>query len=137
MPRFGPASKRNLAGAHPLLQKLFNAVILDTDCTVLDAQRNRADQEKAFALGHSRAHFGQSAHNWSPAVAVDVVPYPLNWEDTKAFQALAKIVLEKAKELDIPIVWGGSWTSIKDMPHYELGPNWRVWAKNSKPYTGA
>jgi peptidoglycan L-alanyl-D-glutamate endopeptidase CwlK len=135
MPKFGAASKRNLAEAHPLLQQLFNAVILKTDCTVLDAQRNRQQQEQAFALGHSRAHFGQSAHNWSPAVAVDVVPYPLDWEDTKAFQALAHVVLETAKELDIPITWGGSWATLKDMPHYELTP-WREWAKKSKPYTG-
>lgn len=136
MPKFGPASKRNLAEAHPLLQQLFNAVILKTDCTVLDAQRNRAQQEQAFALGHSRAHFGQSAHNWSPAVAVDVVPYPLDWSDTKAFQALAKVVMATAKDLDIPIVWGGSWPTLKDMPHYQLGPDWRTWAKKSKPYTG-
>lgn len=136
MPSFSAKSKKNLAEAHPLLQKLFNAVILKTDCMVLDAQRNKQQQEQAFKLGHSHAHFGQSAHNWSPAVAVDVVPYPLDWTDTKSFQALAKIVLATAKELDIPIEWGGSWATLKDMPHYELSP-WRTWAKQSKPYTGS
>lgn len=135
MPKFGTASKRHLAGAHPLLQMLFNAVILETNCTVLDSQRGRIAQEKAFALGHSHAHFGQSAHNWQPSVALDVVPYPLNWTDTAAFQALAKVVLRKAKELDIPITWGGSWETLKDMPHYELTP-WREWAKKSKPFEG-
>ena len=135
MPKFGTKSRANLAGAHPLLQKLFNEVIKDIDCTVLDSQRDRQAQERAFKLGHSKAHFGQSAHNWSPAIAVDVVPFPLDWEDTASFRRLAKVVLSKAKELQIPIEWGGSWTGLVDMPHYELSP-WRDWAKKSKPYGG-
>lgn len=124
MPKFSAKSRAHLAQAHPILQTLFNAVIEKTDCTVLDAQRGRAAQEKAFALGNSRAHFGQSAHNFVPAVALDVVPYPLDWADTKAFQALAKIVLETAREQGADITWGGTFTTIKDMPHYELG-NWK------------
>jgi peptidoglycan L-alanyl-D-glutamate endopeptidase CwlK len=135
MPKFSAASKARLAQAHPLLQKLFNAVILETDCTVLDAQRGKAAQEAAFAARRSRAHFGQSAHNWSPAVALDVVPYPLDWENTAAFRALAAVVKRKAKELGIPIAWGGDWKTLVDMPHYELSP-WRDWAKKSKPYDG-
>lgn len=134
MPKFGTSSKKHLAGAHPLLQQLFNEVIKDIDCTILDSQRGRADQEKAFKLGHSKAHFGQSAHNWNPSVAMDVVPSPLDWDDTAAFKALAKVVKAKAKALNIPVVWGGDWPNFKDYPHYELGPDWRVWAKKSKPF---
>lgn len=135
MPKFGARSKKNLAGAHPLLQQLFNDVIQHIDCSVLDSQRGRVDQEKAFKLGHSKAHFGQSAHNWAPAVALDVVPSPLDWDDTAAFKALGKVVTARAKALNIPISWGGSWKTFKDYPHYELDP-WRTWAKQSKLFEG-
>lgn len=130
MPSFGQESKDNLAQAHPDLQRLFNAVIEEYDCKVLDAQRNHDEQEAAFRKGNSRAHFGQSPHNYIPAIALDVVPYPIDWKDLKRFRALAKIVKAKAVELDIPIQWGGDWTSIKDYPHYELSP-WRTYAKQA------
>lgn len=83
------ASSRRLAGAHPLLRQLFTAVAAQIPILVLDSQRGRRAQEQALAAGHSRAHFGQSAHNWSPAVALDVVPAPLDWNDFGRFVALA------------------------------------------------
>jgi peptidoglycan LD-endopeptidase CwlK len=135
MPKFGKASRDNLAEAHPLLQKLFNEVIKETDCKVLDAQRGKAAQEEAFRKGHSRAHFGQSPHNYSPSIALDVVPWPLNWKDTESFKRLAAVVKAKAKALKIPITWGGDWKSLVDMPHYELKP-WRTFAAKARPYTG-
>lgn len=100
-----------------------------------DSQRGKAAQERAFALGHSRAHFGQSAHNWSPAIALDVHPMPLDWTNIASFVAVSKVILSTAEELGVPLVWGGTWTSIKDYPHYELTP-WREWAAKSKPFAG-
>lgn len=135
MPSFGAASKKSLAQAHPLLQQLFTEVIKDFDCKVLDAQRGRAKQEEAFKRGNSRAHFGQSPHNWSPAIALDVVPYPIDWNDLARFRKLGALVKKKAAALGIPISWGGDWKSLKDYPHYELTP-WRTYAKKSKPFEG-
>src|SRR5690349_12542941 len=135
MPSFSAASKKALAQAHPLLQQLFAEVIKEFDCKVLDAQRGRAKQEEAFRRGNSRAHFGQSPHNYAPAIALDVVPYPLDWEDIPSFKALGKVVKAKAKALQIPISWGGDWSSLKDYPHYELAP-WRDFAKKSKLIAG-
>lgn len=137
MPVFGSTSKARLAGAHPLLQKLMNTAIARAtpaqDFTIMDAQRGRAEQELAFRRGNSKAHFGQSAHNWNPAVALDVAPYPIDFNDKQRFIDLAqKLILPVAKELKIPIRWGGDWNmdgSIADgwdFPHYELHP-WREW----------
>jgi D-alanyl-D-alanine carboxypeptidase len=133
MPKLSTASQRRLAGAHPLLQRLFVAVAADAAIIILDGQRGRAAQERAFALGHSRAHFGQSAHNWSPAIALDVVPAPLDWEDLDRFRALAALVKAKARALNVQIVWGGDWPTLRDMPHYELDP-WRSFAATAKPF---
>jgi hypothetical protein len=111
MPKLSAASQTRLAGAHPQLRKLFAACAADPNCppfAVLDSQRGRQAQEKAFALGRSKAHFGQSAHNWSPAIAVDVAPYPVNWTKLERFKALGAFVTAKAKALGIPVSWGGS-----------------------------
>jgi peptidoglycan LD-endopeptidase CwlK len=134
------SSQARLALAHPLLRKLFAACASDPACppfAVLDSQRGRQAQEKAFALGHSRAHFLQSAHNWAPSVAVDVVPYPIDWNNLARFNALGKFITAKAAALGIDITWGATFPKLKDMPHYEL-TNWRdlVAAKKVKPFEG-
>lgn len=135
----------NLQYAHPLIIKLFTEVAKHISIQILDARRGRAAQELAFRQGHSEVHFGDSAHNWVPAVAVDVVPLPLNWNSAQPFIDLGqKFVLPIAKQMGIKIRWGadfnmnGNYTDdhFKDLPHYELFP-WRDWAhKDSKLYTG-
>lgn len=130
------ASAARLAGAHPLLHTLFQAVAARTPIIILDSQRGRAAQEEAFRKGNSKAHFGESAHNWTPSVALDVAPRPLNWDDRKAFITLSTIAFEEARRLRIPIRWGGDWNrngiltdeKLSDLPHYELDP-WREFAK--------
>jgi len=135
MPKLSAASRGRLAGAHPLLQQLFAAVAEEAAILVLDSQRGRVAQERAFALGNSHAHFGQSAHNWAPAIALDVVPSPLDWNDAARFANLAAIVKARAEALRIPIAWGGDWRSFKDLPHYELSP-WRSFAAKARPFFG-
>ena len=135
MARLSAASQRQLDGAHPLLQQVFTAVAAEADIAILDSQRGRAAQERAHASGNSRAHFGQSPHNWSPAIALDVAPWPIDWTDLGRFRALARLVNARAAEMGIPIAWGGDWKSIVDMPHYELDP-WRQFAAKAKPFEG-
>ena len=143
MPSFSASSRSRLAKAHPLLQDIMNEAIKQYDFTILDSQRGRADQEKAFREGKSKAHFGQSAHNWSPSVALDVAPFPIDWNETKRFHDLAAIILNIAREKNIPLRWGGDWdmngkpntSGLIDLPHFELHP-WREWAKKCKPYGG-
>jgi len=139
MPNFGDASKASRAKLHPKLQELVDAAIKEIDFKILDATRGRAAQEKAFAQGNSKAKFGQSAHNYVPAIAADLFPAPYDWNNRQAFINLSKVVLRIAKEKGIPIRWGGDWNGDGnlsdgwDMPHYELTP-WRDWAKQSKLY---
>lgn len=144
MPSFSAASAQRLAGAHPLLQKVFNEVIKKTDIVIMDSQRGRAAQEEAFRKGNSKAHFGQSAHNWAPSVALDVAPFPIDWNDRGRFIALSKIVLATAKDLGVPLRWGGDWNQngiltdekLSDLPHYEVHP-WRDFANRDCKLFGA
>jgi peptidoglycan L-alanyl-D-glutamate endopeptidase CwlK len=116
---------------HHLLQEIVDEAIKEFDFTILDAQRGRAEQERAFHEHKSNAHFGQSAHNYVPAVAMDLAPYPIDFNDIKRFQALHSIIMPIAARLKIPLDWGGDWKTLKDMPHFELSP-WRQWAKESR-----
>ena len=141
MPTFGAASSAALAKCHPKLQLIANEAIKEIDFRVLDATRGRADQERAFAGGKSKARFGQSAHNYVPAIAFDLFPAPYDWNNRQSFINLSKVILRIAKEKGVPLRWGGDWdmdgnlSDGWDMPHYELH-KWRDWAKQSKLYEG-
>jgi len=143
MPTFGTASIASRAKLHPKLQELVDAAIKEIDFKILDATRGRAAQEKAFAQGNSKVRFGQSAHNYVPAIAADLFPAPYNWDDFQSFEKLYAVMRRIAKEKDIPIRCGidfnmdGDKTTSDswDGGHYELHP-WRDWAKQSKLYEG-
>ena len=120
MPSYSKSSTDKLDTCHSDLQRLFEEVIRHRDCTIITGNRNREDQEKAFQEGKSKAHYGQSFHNYSPSLAVDVMPYPIDWDDIKGIHEFAGFVLGVAAAMNIRIQWGGHFKSFFDGPHYEL-----------------
>lgn len=60
--------------------------------------------------------------------AVDLVPYPVNWNDLTKFDQVAKAMFAAAKELGVSIRWGANWDNDGnyrekgeyDSPHFEL-----------------
>ena len=60
--------------------------------------------------------------------AVDLVPYPVNWNDLTKFDQVAKAMFAAAKELGVSIRWGADWDNDGnyrekgeyDSPHFEL-----------------
>lgn len=133
MATFDKSSAEVLSKAHPLLRKLMTACIKQRSFKILQSTRGRAAQELAYRQGRSKVRFGNSAHNYSPAIAMDVVPLPVDWKNLKEFESLARdVILPTANRLGIPIRWGGDWNMngktlderFVDMPHYELHP-WR------------
>lgn len=139
MPTFSKRSLAARAELHPKLQQVVDAAILGVDFVILDAQRGRAEQEKAFKSGFSKAKFGQSAHNYVPAIALDLCPYPIDFNDAAKFRIIAKTIMACAAKLKIPLRWGGDWDMdgdwkderFLDWGHFELTP-WRDFAKTSK-----
>lgn len=137
MPSFGAKSKANLAKCHPALQKVLKEAIKLTDFSINETTRNKADQEAAYKAGNTKVHFPNSAHNQTPSVAADLLPYPFKgWGDTQGFLRVMNAMLRASQQLGIPIRWGGDWDrdgkstdeTFRDLPHYELHP-WRDWAK--------
>jgi len=143
MPTFGASSLAALAKCHPLMQEIAQEAIKTIDFKVLDSTRGRTDQERAYATGRSKAKFGQSAHNYVPAIAFDLFPAPYDWNNRAAFKKLSGVIMAIAKKKGVPIRWGGDWnmdgdkttSDAWDMPHFELHP-WRTWAKKSKLFEG-
>lgn len=120
MPKFGKRSKRELATAHPDLQRLFNEVIKIYDCSVICGHRGKEDQDLAYRSGKSNAKWPKSNHNKTPALAVDCVSYPVDWSNVNEFYQLAGVVKAVAFQLGIKIKWGGDFKGAWDKPHFEL-----------------
>ncbi|MGB0749039.1 MAG: M15 family metallopeptidase [Magnetospiraceae bacterium] len=102
------------------------------DCSILCGYRSPEEQALAFAAGRSKARPGQSPHNHSPALAVDVAPYPIDWSDRDRFHYFAGFVIAAALTLGIDLRWGGDWdrdtqtrdNRFDDLVHFELS-DWR------------
>lgn len=60
------------------------------------------------------------ASKHSQGRAVDLVPYPVDWNDLDKFRLIAEAMKQAAKELNVPINWGGDWQKTKDYPHFEV-----------------
>ena len=128
MPKLGRRSKKNLSEAHLLLQELFEEVIKHYDCSIIEGKRPQEEQDKLYHAGKSKLKFPQSKHNKPPSLAVDVVPYPVDWNNTKRFYHFGGLVIGIAASMGIDIRWGGDWDSdntfkdqtFHDLPHFEL-----------------
>ena len=141
---FGRRSLERLNTCHTDLITLFTVVGEEIDCTVDCGHRNEEDQEKAVASGNSKVHFPDGKHNASPSNAIDVLPYPVDWDDLPRFYYFAGYVMAQAEllrevgEITHRIKWGGNWRGLNngridfsynmkprvldDLPHYELIP---------------
>ena len=132
MPKFSEASKGKLATCHSDLQRVFEEVVTHFDCTILNGYRPELAQERMFREGLSKAHFGESPHNFRPALAVDVAPYPIDWKDRERFTFFAGQVIATARGMGIYLKWGGDWdrdthlsdNRFDDFPHFEI-VGWR------------
>src|SRR5688572_17715753 len=81
MPRFSQSSAIRLSTCHPALRDLFETVVEEVDCLVIEGHRGEAAQNAAFARGASQLKYPHGKHNRLPSMAVDVAPAPLDWGD--------------------------------------------------------
>jgi peptidoglycan LD-endopeptidase CwlK len=113
-------SKERLEGVHPdLVRVVHRALQLSPiDFGISEGLRTRERQIQLKKAGASKTLNSRhlSGH------AVDVVAYigkDVRW-DWPLYEQIAVAFKQAAKELDVPIVWGGDWTTLRDGPHYEL-----------------
>jgi peptidoglycan L-alanyl-D-glutamate endopeptidase CwlK len=130
MPKFGAASKRNLATCDHQIQRLLNEAIKHVDFSVTCGNRGKKAQTEAYEDGFSSVEWPDSKHNDMPSMAADVAPYAngILWDDLEGFTLLAGIIKGISLMLDIPIRIGVDWDgdlvvkehSFLDRPHIEL-----------------
>ena len=128
MAKFGKRSKKNLSTCHEDLQNVFNEVIKYVDCSVLEGHRSEERQEQLFSEGKTKVHYPKGRHNSKPSRAVDVVPYPTDWNDRERFHLFSGFVIGLARGMGITLRWGGDWNmnfevddnKFDDFPHFEL-----------------
>ena len=116
--KLGTRSKQSLSGVHvDLVAVVEKAIeITEVDFSVIEGIRHIERQRQLVKAGKSTTL--NSRH--ITGHAVDMVPYPVDWEDLERFELMAKAMKLAAEELEIPIVWGGDWKSFYDAPHFEL-----------------
>ena len=128
MPRFGKRSKERLATCDERLQEVFNEVIQFVDCSVLEGHRSQERQDKLYDEGKTKVKFPRGRHNSNPSRAVDVTPYPVDWEDRERQTLFAGFVLGIARAKGIKLRWGGDWdmdfqvmdNRFDDFPQFEV-----------------
>lgn len=148
MPKFSKRSIAILETCDERLQGLFLALVKRFDCKVVSGYRTPEAQTALFKKGrwfnertmkweivnplqivtYKDGVLKKSKHNLDPSPAIDVVPYPLNWNDRERMYYFAGYVKATAYHLNIPIRWGGDWdddTEVQDhkfvdLPHFEL-----------------
>jgi len=131
MAKFSNNSKIKLRSCDEKLQLLFNVVIQNFDCTIIDGYRSNIEQNRLFLEKKSKLSAGKSKHNTNPSKAIDVAPYiagkGLSFDLNQCY-FFAGYVIRIAEELGITLRWGGDWDSdgnlndqsFNDLVHFEL-----------------
>lgn len=128
MAKYSKNSLKELGTCDIRIQNIFHKVIKVWDCTILEGHRTKEQQEKAYKTGRSQVQYPNSKHNIFPSIAIDVAPYPIDWNDWKRFYHFAGIVIGIAHQMGIKLRWGGNWDSdfslkdnnFNDLVHFEI-----------------
>lgn len=147
-------SMARLKGVHPRLIRVVMRAIAITrqDFFVLEGVRSRARQHVLYGQGRTRNellavgvdpdlskpsmqkvtwtlrsnHFVNT--NTAYGHAVDLAPYPIDWNTLAKFDAISKAMFEAARIEGVKIRWGADWDrdgnprerGETDSPHFEL-----------------
>lgn len=123
--KLSAASQMKLAGVHPYLVRVVRraAEITTCDFIVTEGKRTVARQKQLVAAGASRTLRSRHLPGKAGfACAVDLaalVGGKVRW-DWPLYAKLAAAMKQAAKDLGVPIEWGGDWKSFKDGLHFQL-----------------
>lgn len=149
--KLGARSIERLNGVKPDLVRVVQRAIeiSSVDFTVLEGVRSKDQAYINYGKGRSVSDLaakGVPAKYANPKAAkvtwlkdplsskhmtgdaVDLAPYPIDWNDLKRFDKVADAMFKAAKELGVKIRWGADWNGNgvfrekgeSDSPHFEL-----------------
>lgn len=138
MPKFSEKSKSKLYTCHQDIIDIMEEVIKIFDFTIIYGNRSIKEQLELYSKGrefldgnwiitdkkkivtYCDGMIKKSKHNFYPSLAIDIAPYPIDWNDLTRFRELSEVVKKIALEKNIKIRWGGDFKKLKDSPHFEL-----------------
>ena len=131
--KLGKTSIARLKGVDKTLVNIVKRAIeiSEVDFSVLEGVRTLERQRELYAQGRTAP--GKIV-TWTmkskhiDGKAVDLVPYPLDWNDLSKFDKIRNAMFQAAKEQDVNLRWGADWNGNGeyrekgeyDSPHFEL-----------------
>jgi peptidoglycan L-alanyl-D-glutamate endopeptidase CwlK len=124
MPKFGKKSRANLKGVNTKIVNVLNQSIKHFDFSIIEGLRSVETQKSYVAKGASKTM--KSKH--LEGKAVDIAPYPIDYDDIERFVYLGGFILGVASQLGVKLRWGLDWdrdtytkdTGFRDIGHFEL-----------------
>ena len=128
MPKFGKRSKERLKGVDTKLVNVLNELIKIMDCTIIEGVRSEEKQQEYFKKGKSKIDGITKKGMHQLGKAIDLAPYPIDWNDRDRFHYMGGMIRGIAKQLNVNVRWGGDWdsdgqtkdNSFDDLVHVEI-----------------
>ena len=128
MPRFGKRSKERLKGVDVKLVNVLNELIKIMDVTIIEGVRSEAKQKEYFAKGKSKIDGVTKLGQHQKGKAVDLAPYPIDWNDRDRFYYMGGMLRGIAQQLKVDVRYGGDWdgdgqvydNDFDDLVHIEV-----------------
>ena len=124
MYKFGKRSRERLKGVDAKLVNVLNELIKMMDVTIIEGLRSAERQKELLAKGATKVKYSKHMEG----KAVDLSPYPIDWENRDGFYYMGGMIRGIAKQMGINIRFGGDWdsdgdtkdNSFDDLVHIEL-----------------
>ena len=124
MPYFGKTSKRRLKGIDTRLVNVLNELIKIMDVTIIEGLRTKERQAELLEQGATKVKYSKHMEG----KAVDLAPYPIDWENRDGFYYMGGMIRGIAKQMGVNIRFGGDWdsdgdtkdNSFDDLVHIEI-----------------
>jgi len=124
MYKFGKRSKERLKGVDHRLIMILDELIKIMDVTIIEGLRSAERQEQLLKKGATKVKYSKHMEG----KAVDLAPYPIDWEDRDTFHYMAGMVRGIGHLLNIKVRVGADWdsdgntkdNSFDDLVHIEL-----------------
>jgi len=110
MYKFGKRSRERLKGVDTRLINVLNELIKMMDVTIIEGVRTKERQAELLKQGATKVKYSKHMEG----KAVDLAPYPIDWENRDGFYYMGGMIRGIAKQLGLKIRFGGDWNSDGD-----------------------